>query len=60
MRDVTVDQAEKMGILRFVNAWSSRFRVQENAAIGFVVLQSAEILGLIILFAIHFPWVTIE
>ena len=28
-------------------------RVQENAAIGLVVLQSAEILGLIICFAIH-------
>ena len=28
--------------------------VQENAAIGLVVLQSAEILGLIISFAIHF------
>ena len=28
--------------------------VQENAAIGLVVLQSAEILWLIICFAIHF------
>ena len=27
--------------------------VQENAAIGLVVLQSAEILGLMICFAIH-------
>ena len=34
--------------------------VQENAAIGLVVLQSAEILGLIICFAIHFLCVTIE
>ena len=34
--------------------------VLENAAIGKVVLQSAEILGLIILFAIHFLCVTIE
>ena len=33
---------------------------QENAAIGLVVLQSAEILGLIICFAIHFLCVTIE
>ena len=34
--------------------------VQENAAIGLVILQSAEILGLIICFAIHFLCVTIE
>ena len=34
--------------------------VQENAAIGLVVLQSAQILGLIISFAIHFLRVTIE
>ena len=34
--------------------------VQENAAIGLVALQSAEILGLIICFAIHFLCVTIE
>ena len=34
--------------------------VQENGAIGFVLLQSAEILGLIIDFAIHFLSVTIE
>ena len=34
--------------------------VQENAAIGLVVLQSAEILGLMICFAIHFLSVTIE
>ena len=34
--------------------------VQENAAVGLVVLQSAEILGLIICFAIHFLCVTIE
>ena len=34
--------------------------VQENATIGLVVLQSAEILGLIICFAIHFLCVTIE
>ena len=34
--------------------------VQENASIGLVVLQSAEILGLIICFAIVFLWVTIE
>ena len=34
--------------------------VPENAAIGLVVLQTAEILGLIILFAIHFLCVTIE
>ena len=34
--------------------------VQENAAIGLVVTQSAEILGLIICFAIHLLCVTIE
>ena len=34
--------------------------VQENAAIGLFVLQSVEILGLIIYFAIHFLCVTIE
>ena len=34
--------------------------VQDNAAIGLVVLQSAEILGLIICFAIHFLCVKIE
>ena len=32
---------------------------QENGAIGLVVLQTAEILGLIICFAIHFLCVTI-
>ena len=34
--------------------------VQEIAEIGLVVLQSAEILRLIICFAIHFLFVTIE
>ena len=34
--------------------------VQENGAIGLVVLQTAEILGLIIYFAIHFLSVTIQ
>ena len=34
--------------------------VQENGAIGLVVLQTAEILVLIIYFAIHFLCVTIE
>ena len=34
--------------------------VQENGAIGFVVHQSAEILRLVICFAIHFLCVTIE
>ena len=34
--------------------------VQENAVIGLVVLQSAEILGLIICFALHFLCETIE
>ena len=34
--------------------------VQENAAIRLVVLKSADILGLIICFAIHFLLVTIE
>ena len=34
--------------------------VQENSAISLVVLQIAEILGLIICFAIHFLCVTIE
>ena len=34
--------------------------VQENGAIGLFVLQSAEILGLIICFAIHFLCVTFE
>ena len=35
-------------------------RVQENCAICLVVLQTAEILGLIIYFAIHILCVTIE
>ena len=39
---------------------SCRHGVQENGAIGLVVLQTAEILGLIICFAIHFLCVTIE
>ena len=34
--------------------------VQENVAIGLVILQTTEILGLIICFAIHFICVTIE
>ena len=34
--------------------------VQENGAIGLVVTQTAEIVGLIICFAIHFLCVTIE
>ena len=34
--------------------------VQENVAIGLVVLQTAEILRLIISFAIHFLCVTIK
>ena len=34
--------------------------VQENGAIGLVVLQTADILGLIICFATHFLCVTIE
>ena len=34
--------------------------VQENGAIGLVLLQTAEILGLMIYFAIHFLCVTIE
>ena len=34
--------------------------VQENDAIGLVVLQTAEIIGLIICFATHFLCVTIE
>ena len=34
--------------------------VQEKGAIGLVVLQTAEILGLIICFATHFLCVTIE
>ena len=34
--------------------------VQENGAIGLVLLQTAEILGIIICFAIHFLCVTIE
>ena len=34
--------------------------VQENGEIGLVVLQTAEILRLIICFAIHFLCVTIE
>ena len=34
--------------------------LQENAAIGLVVLQTSEILGLIIFFAIQFLCVTIE
>ena len=40
---------------------SSTHRVQEKGAIGLVALQTAEILGLIILcFATHFLFVTIE
>ena len=39
---------------------SCTLSVQENTAIGLVVLQSAEILGLFICFAIHFLCVTIE
>ena len=35
-------------------------RVQENGAIGLVLLHTAEILGLIICLAIHFLCVTIE
>ena len=35
-------------------------RVQENAAICLVVLQTADILGLITCFAIHFLCVTIK
>ena len=34
--------------------------VQEKGAIGLVVLQTAEILGLIVCFATHFLCVTIE
>ena len=34
--------------------------VQDNAAIGLVVLQSAEILWLMICFVLHFLCVTIE
>ena len=34
--------------------------VQEKDAIGLIILQTAEILGLIICFAIHFLCVTIE
>ena len=34
--------------------------VQENVAIGLVVLQTAEILGLMICFAIHFLCLTIQ
>ena len=34
--------------------------VQENCAIGLVVLQTAHFVGLIIRFAIHFLCVTIE
>ena len=34
--------------------------VQENAAIGLVVRQTAEIVGLIIFFATHFLCVTTE
>ena len=35
-------------------------RVQQNGAIGVVLLQTAEILELIIYFAIYFLYVTIE
>ena len=34
--------------------------VPQKGAIGLVVLQTAEILGLIMCFAIHFPCLTIE
>ena len=36
------------------------YSVLENGAIGLVLLQTAEILGLMICFAIHFLCVTIE
>ena len=39
---------------------SCTLSVKENGAIGLVVLQIAEILGLIICFARHFLCVTIE
>ena len=39
---------------------SCTHRVQENGAIGLVVFQTAEILGLIVYFATHFLCVTIE
>ena len=39
---------------------SSTHGVQEKGAIGLIVLQTAEILGLIICFATHFLCVTIE
>ena len=39
---------------------SCTFGVQKNGVICLVVLQTAEILGLIICFAIHFLCVTIE
>ena len=39
---------------------SCKHGVQENWAICLVVIQSAEILGIIICFAIHFLCVTIE
>ena len=39
---------------------SSTHGVKEKGAIGLVVLQTAEILGLIICFATHFLCVTIE
>ena len=39
--------------------WYTR-GVQENGAIGLVLLQTAEILGVMICFAIHFLCVTIE
>ena len=41
-------------------AFSCTLGVQENAVISLFVTQSAEIVGLIICFAIHFLCVTIE
>ena len=60
--------AEIVGlIIPGVRCWTSAlvctsctYGVQENGAIGLVVLQTAEILGLIICFAIHFLCVTID
>ena len=44
--------------LRYGAMWGTSCTpgVQENAAIGLIVLQSAEIVGLIICFALHFLW----
>ena len=63
MRDNYTHKPRRPGVRCTTSALvctSCTHRVQENGLIGLVVLQTAEILGLIICFAIHFLCVTIE